>query len=148
MKPPKTRASGTLTEAGFVAFIRSALRGASLRWRPRWEALNDAYFRDGINPATGRKCKLHRCQRCSALGPKNSMKVDHIIPVVNPSTGFTTWDSFINRLFCEKDNFQILCEDCHNRKTKSERMLKEGTISVSTAAVRSRVRSNLHGVQK
>jgi 5-methylcytosine-specific restriction endonuclease McrA len=47
--------------------------------------------------------------------------VDHIKPVIDPLKGFTTWDEFIEGLFCEKDNLQALCKDCHDNKTKAER---------------------------
>lgn len=140
MKPPKTRASNTLTEAGFIGFVRSLLRNGSLRWKPRNDALNAAYARDGVNEKTGRKCKLHRCCRCSSLSPKSAMKVDHIDPVVDPAVGFQGWDSFINRLFCEVDNLQVMCEECHNRKTSAERMIASGKISKEVTAHRKRTR--------
>ena len=28
---------------------------------------------------------------------------------------------FVERLFCEVDNLQVLCESCHDAKTKAER---------------------------
>lgn len=46
--------------------------------------------------------------------------VDHIKPVIDPAVGFTTWDSFIEGLFCEKDNLQALCRTCHKAKTQEE----------------------------
>jgi 5-methylcytosine-specific restriction endonuclease McrA len=46
--------------------------------------------------------------------------MDHKIPVVDPQEGFTTWDSYINRMFCPEENFQVLCSPCHDTKTKSE----------------------------
>jgi 5-methylcytosine-specific restriction endonuclease McrA len=125
-----------MTEAGFRGFVRSLLRAGSLKWRPRNEALNKAYVRDGINPATGRKCKLHKCSICSSLSPKNAMRVDHIEPIVDPSVGFVSWDLFIDRLFCEVSNLQALCEECHTRKTKVESMIASGKM----VAVRKRTR--------
>lgn len=49
------------------------------------------------------------------------MEVDHIKPVVDPQEGFVSWDEFINRLFCEKDNLQALCKTCHKIKTAKEK---------------------------
>ena len=46
--------------------------------------------------------------------------VDHIHSVVNLSTGFTTWDDFINRLFCEPEAMQALCHACHDSKSDIE----------------------------
>jgi hypothetical protein len=35
--------------------------------------------------------------------------------------GFTTWDDVINRMFCEKENLQVLCHECHKAKTQEEK---------------------------
>ena len=35
-------------------------------------------------------------------------------------TGFTTFDDYIERLFCEVDNLDVLCYDCHREKTDKE----------------------------
>lgn len=86
----------------------------------KYEAIKRAYEKDGINPRTGRKCKLHRCQHCRKLFPQNAVQADHITPVVGPK-GFTTWDEYIERLYCEADGFQILCKECHAKVTKEER---------------------------
>lgn len=47
--------------------------------------------------------------------------VDHIIPVVDPETGFMSWDEYIQRMFSDSENFQVLCDDCHTAKTAAER---------------------------
>lgn len=54
-------------------------------------------------------------------GRKKNIFVDHIEPVVDPDKGFTTWDEYISRMFCEKDNLQLLCAACHDVKTADER---------------------------
>jgi 5-methylcytosine-specific restriction endonuclease McrA len=46
--------------------------------------------------------------------------VDHIIPVVDPAVGWTTWDDCIERLFCEPENLQLLCKACHSEKSREE----------------------------
>ena len=48
------------------------------------------------------------------------MKADHIIPVVGPE-GFVDFNTFITRLFVEKDGYQALCEECHKSQTDKER---------------------------
>lgn len=48
------------------------------------------------------------------------MKADHIIPVVGPE-GFIDFNTFITRLFVEKDGYQALCEKCHAQITNKER---------------------------
>ena len=49
------------------------------------------------------------------------MQVDHIKPIIDPEIGFTNWDDVVNNMFCEKENLQVLCKDCHALKTASER---------------------------
>lgn len=114
---PKTRNGGQWSEARFVSFVKSALRGA--RWGPKYACIRKAYVRDGINPRTGHKCKLHLCPVCKQLFPQNMMKADHIVPVVGKE-GFTTWDDFIKRLFVEVDGFQAMCKGCHQIRTNEQ----------------------------
>ena len=45
--------------------------------------------------------------------------VDHIEPIV-PVTGWISWDSCIERMFCEAKNLQLLCKSCHDSKSKEE----------------------------
>lgn len=46
--------------------------------------------------------------------------VDHIVPIVDPDIGFTTWDDVIERMFCNSDNLQLLCRECHKTKSENE----------------------------
>lgn len=46
--------------------------------------------------------------------------VDHINPIIDPSLGFTTWDDFVEGLYCEEDNLQLLCGSCHKSKSQEE----------------------------
>jgi hypothetical protein len=122
---PKPYANGAWTEARFRSFVMSALRRA--QWPVKYEAINRAYVKTGPNPATGRMCKLHRCEQCNNLFPQGQMAADHIEPVV-PIEGFKKkgflgydWDSLIQRLYCEIGGFQALCNPCHKLKSQDER---------------------------
>lgn len=119
---PRPRNGGEWTEARFNSFIKSALRGA--RWPQKYVCVRNAYVKDGLNPKTGRKCKLHQCPQCDNLFPQNQMVADHIEAVVGPE-GFTNWDDYIRRLFCEADGFQAICKDCHNRITNHEKQTRK-----------------------
>lgn len=61
--------------------------------------------------------------------------VDHIAPIVDPEVGFVSWDEFIERMYCEKDNLQLLCKACHDLKSSDER----------TTAVERRRKEKLNG---
>ena len=123
MPKEKPHNSGQWTRARFAQFIKSALRGA--RWPPKFDAIKAAFVEHGINPNTGRKCKLHRCVACSNLVPQSSMKAEHINPVVCPHVGFVVWNTYIERLFVEVDGFQALCKECHDAKSAEERALRK-----------------------
>lgn len=62
----------------------------------------------------------YHCAGCGGEFTSKDVQVDHKKPVVDPKQGFKDWDLFINNLFCESDNLQVLCTDCHKKKTKKE----------------------------
>ena len=103
------------------SFVTSVIRGGFRRWPPRFDALKLAYRDVQINEATGRSAKHYECNECHKLFPSKSVQVDHIRPVVEPLDGFISWDVFIERLFCDASNLQILCTDCHKKKSAEER---------------------------
>ena len=111
-KIERTRASGTMTEAGFRSFIISALRSKTLHWKPISETRKKARISKG----------LYRCANCGRAVKK--VCIDHINPIVGYS-GFNNWDSYINNMFCEEGNLQALCENCHAIKTKIEKELRK-----------------------
>lgn len=116
---------GAWTEARFHSFIKSALRSASMRWPPKYEVKKEARIERGIYLCAGFKRRAHKVP--ASLPPKpgnklriNNAQVDHIASVVTED-GFTTWDDVINRMFCEKENLQVLCHECHKAKTQEEK---------------------------
>lgn len=120
---PKTRASGSMTESGYRGFIRSLLRRGSMRWKPKYEVKKKARHHEKLPGKTSRLVFHSRCAMCNGLYPETETAVDHIEPVVDPEVGFTNWDDFINKLYCEEDNLQVLCNGCHDEKTKKEKEL-------------------------
>lgn len=114
---------GEWTQARFNSFVKSALRAASRRWPPKYQCLNDAYVTVQTNVKSGRLAKHYMCNECRLLHVGADVQVDHIAPLIDPSTGFTTWDEVINNLFCEKSNLQVLCKPCHLSKTAVEKQL-------------------------
>lgn len=109
------------TPARHHAFIVSVLRAGTRRWPPKYETLNEAKTEKKKNKLTGRLAQHFLCALCGEDFPATQVQVDHIKPVVDPRKGFTTWDTYIKRLFCSKENFQILCKPCHKQKTKEEK---------------------------
>jgi 5-methylcytosine-specific restriction endonuclease McrA len=62
----------------------------------------------------------YQCNTCKAWFPEKQINVDHIKPAgsLNCKEDLA---GFVERLFCELDNLQCLCSDCHDIKTKKEK---------------------------
>jgi len=112
---------GAWTKSRFNSFITSTLRSGARRWAPKFDTLNAAKTEKKTNVKTGRLAQHYQCELCNQEFTQKDMEVDHINPAVDPQKGFTTWDDFIDRLFCERDNLQALCKSCHKIKTKQEK---------------------------
>lgn len=120
---PKTRASGTMTEAAYRGFIRSMLRKGSMRWKPKYTVKQKARHHVKLPGKTARLVFHSRCANCEQLVPETETAVDHIEPIVNPELGFESWDKFIENLYCEEEGLQVLCNPCHLVKTNKEKAI-------------------------
>lgn len=116
--------NGKWTEGRFHSFVTSTLRSGSRRWPPKYETLNEAKTEKKKNPSSGRIAQFYRCNACKEEYVAKDVQVDHKKPVVDPERGHTTWDDYIERLFCEKKNLQVLCKGCHQVKTAKEKKTK------------------------
>lgn len=109
-----------MTEAQFTTFVKNQLRGASWKWFPISETFKKARVTKGVYRCNGCGCNVPVTIVVNRKRIKNVI-VDHIDPVISPDKGFTTWDDFINRLFCEENNLQVLCGQCADEKGLKER---------------------------
>lgn len=128
----KPYADGQWTNARMRSFVIGLLRKGHMRWRPKHLAFNKAFIKDGPNPRTGRKCKLHKCEISGDLFAKGDMHADHIepaIPISGEWGGATSflgynWNELIPRMFSEKEGYQIISKEIHKKKTKEENTLR------------------------
>ena len=91
-------------------YIISALRRI-WRWsKERHEVLRAAHLYKNT----------YKCAQCKNNFDRQHVKVDHIKPVVIKK--FWGWTEYIERLFCTELNLQVLCQNCHNVKSKRERL--------------------------
>jgi 5-methylcytosine-specific restriction endonuclease McrA len=129
-KPAKPFNGGTWTASRMKSFAISAIRRA--HWGPKYASIARAYVKDGINPATGKPCKLHKCEECGKLFPKGQMQADHKEPVV-PADGkwgnTTEWlginfNEYLPRMWVEAAHYNALDKECHKKKTKAENQLR------------------------
>ena len=109
------------SEGRLRSFITSTIRGGFRRYPPKYEVLKEALLGKQVNIKTGRLAAHYTCNECKLNYPAKEVQVDHIEPVVSPKEGFISWDKFIERLFCDKENLQVLCLTCHKSKTKLEK---------------------------
>ena len=112
---------GEWTEARFRAFVISALRAHMKRFPPKWKALKAAMVGKKVNKRSGRLAEHYLCASCGGFFVARDVQVDHIDPVVSPEEGFQDWWTYMNRLYCEAENLQVLCKPCHKDKTNAER---------------------------
>lgn len=126
-KPPKTRNSGTMTEAGFRSWVRSQLRRMSQRWKPIYDTKKDAQ-RDAtpeevarFSKGRGKIRKVYVCAVCSARVPDKLGAVDHIIPCGSLIDVEKDAGPFILRMLCEKPSLRWVCDPCHTNITNEAR---------------------------
>lgn len=112
----RTRAGNRWTEARFWAFLRSALRAASVRWPPKADALRAARrpYTAGDNP---RQRWEYQCAKCGGWFAGKRVALDHIVPCGELRDWAHVAD-FARRLYCEADGYRVLCEACHGKRHK------------------------------
>ena len=119
------RNGGKWTEARYRSFVTSTLRAGSRKWPPKYETLNAAKTEKKVNKATGRLAQHYLCAMCEQEYTQKDVQVDHIKPVIDPKKGFVSWDTYIDRMFCEGKNLQVLCKVSHAEKTKLEKEISK-----------------------
>ncbi len=107
------------TDARFRTFIVSALRQAYQRFPNRNEILKKSNTKRGYFRCEGYKRGPHEVKKEWRRKRVVNRAVDHIQPITGAK--HLTWDEYINRMFCDTSNLQVLCKECHRLKTNDER---------------------------
>lgn len=114
----RPRNNGTMTEAMFWSYLRATLRNRTRFWKPISQCrLNGRRAYKGVNK---RQKFEYQCNRCKHWFSDKNVAVDHIIPAgaLNCASDLP---GFVERLFVEVPGLQLLCTQCHDEKTKSEK---------------------------
>jgi len=114
----KPRNAGTMTESAFWSFIRSGLRQKSRWWKPITQCKMSS--RRTYKGPNKRQKFEYQCNECKNWFIEKKINVDHIHPAGTLRCA-NDLPGFVERLFCEVDNLQVLCETCHNVKTQNEK---------------------------
>ncbi len=71
--------------------------------------------------------KWSYCGVCGIVTPQWRTAVDHIEPVVPIDNHFEDMpiNESINRIWCEINNLQVICDPCHDAKTSAEKELRK-----------------------
>ncbi len=117
-KPKNTRCDGSMTEAAYLAFIRSTLRAKSLRWPPRSAALN-ASRKPYIGP-NKRQQWAYVCAICKQEFMGKNVVVDHHPVAAGSILSVADIGQFAENLFCNSTNLRVLCVPCHDCHTLAE----------------------------
>ena len=119
---PRTRNAGTMTEAAFWSMIRSALRQKSRWWKPVSQCKQES--KRAYKGKNKRQKWEYQCNKCKGWFKSDEVNVDHIEPAGSLNCA-EDLPVFVETLFCEQNNLQVLCKTCHDEKTKLERQLKQ-----------------------
>jgi len=119
IKKIKPRNAMSMSESAFWSFIRAALRQKSRWWKPITLAKQNA---KRVYKGPNRRQKFeYQCNICKNWFPDKEVNIDHIIPAGSLSCA-NNLPGFVERLFVEVEGLQCLCTNCHNIKTKNERL--------------------------
>lgn len=108
---------------------RNLLKGAARRVFSRSDlrkSVLDSAKVAHSDPKRPRVKTWYQCKECGHFDNANNVAVDHVIPIVDLKSSLEemSWDELINRIWCEEKNLQVLCDSCHNIKTKAENKLR------------------------
>jgi 5-methylcytosine-specific restriction endonuclease McrA len=106
--------------------VRGAMRRVFVRTPARREALmavrREVPKFNGDGARSKKDSVQYQCALCQNWIKSTEVSVDHIVPVVSIDESFIDYNTFAARLFCSKENLQVACLACHEKKTLLERL--------------------------
>lgn len=120
VRKPRTKAGSTMTEQGYIGWIRSWLRRAWLKYPVRFQVMKAA-----SRKVTGKRHKTeYQCAECTKWYKGSEIEVDHI----HGCGSFTKLEdlpSYTSKLFCEPEDARVLCKPCHQTHTRLQREARQ-----------------------
>lgn len=115
------------TESSFMSWVRGGVRRGLWEKHPiKLEFLNEEVVMvENTNPRSKKrfpKVKAYECNMCKSVVRASEAEVDHI-KGHHSLKELSDIDSFIKGIvLVTKEDLQILCKPCHNKKSYAERM--------------------------
>ena len=107
-----------LTDSQYWSAIRSALRTGMRFWKPKLNVMNRAKRKyEGENK---RQKFAYECEHCKGLFKASEVQCDHRTPA-GTLLSYQDLPQFVERLYCGEDGLQVLCSECHRKKSNEER---------------------------
>jgi 5-methylcytosine-specific restriction endonuclease McrA len=100
--------------------IISSVKRAFSRSKQAHKLKTSAVLKDVTGKRGG---KMVKCNDCGKIIPMYSSQVDHISPIcpVEISLKVMSFNMLYERTFCDNNNLQVICKECHDKKNKIER---------------------------
>lgn len=112
----RTRCSGTKTEAGMVSWVLSYMRKMTLRWKPRFDKMNDGRVKKPLGK-NGKEVWANTCEHCKKWFKTSDLDMDHIMPI-GGMRSLEDAGRWLTNALVETDGYQRLCHKCHLQKGK------------------------------
>jgi len=106
--------NGLMTKAAFFSLIRNTLR---LKWMR-----SDPNRKLALKKVSVGKNNYY-CKKCRKVYDKKQIEVNHIIPV-GSFNEFSQFEEFYTKLFCNIENLEAICKECHKKETEIQRNSK------------------------
>lgn len=112
-----TKDRALMKQAARRAFARSDLH----------REVKEASFIQHHDPSRPKVKQWARCNVCKKPEAKSYVEVDHIVPWVPLNSSWEDWvleiglTAAIDLLWCDKSNLQVICPECHDRKSAAEK---------------------------
>lgn len=131
VEPKETKPKRVKKPFDKKGYIIGALRKI---WR--WSPERTQILAESIKAANGKpKIGPYKCAMCKLDHKRikrDDIQVDHIAAVIPEDVGFTTWDSYIERLFCPIEGLRVVCKPCHRIITNKQNAIRRLAKSVKS----------------
>jgi 5-methylcytosine-specific restriction endonuclease McrA len=106
--------------------LKGAIRRVFSRSELRRAVIETSIVKGHSDPTRPRVKNWCICPTCKSYTPKSYMQVDHVLPIVPIDSRLEdmSWDTVVDRTWCDRNNLQPICVDCHKVKSKQEQKLR------------------------